>query len=123
MALAFYFHPPNKMSAQQYDECISRLKAAGAMHPKGRLHHSCFGTPDNLMVYDIWASQADFEAFGATLGPIMQAIGLAAEPQVMALHNRIEPPAPRAKAAATKKPAKKKAASKKAKPKKKAKKR
>jgi hypothetical protein len=128
MALAFYFHPPNKISAQQYDEIVARLKAAGANHPKGRLHHSAFGSPDNLMVYDIWESQADFDAFGPTLMPIMQALGLdPGQPQVMNLHNRIEPPAPKPKAAAKKKPAKKKksAPAKKAKtkPRKKAKKR
>jgi hypothetical protein len=128
MALAFYFAPPNKMSAQQYDECIARLKAAGAEHPKGRLYHSCFGTPDNLMVFDVWTSQTEFEAFGPTLIPILESLGVGpATPQVMALHNTVVPPSPKAKAAAKKKPAKKKAAPKKAKakatPRKKAKKR
>ena len=126
MALAFYFAPPNKMSAQQYDESIKRLNAAGAGHPPGRVYHSCFGSPDNLMVFDVWTSQADFDKFGETLMPILQAVGLEpGQPSVMAVHNTIVPPAPKAKAAAKKRPAKKRAAPKKAKaqPRKKAKKR
>jgi hypothetical protein len=126
MALAMYFAPPNKMSAQQYDQCMVRLKAAGAAHPRGRVYHSCFGTPDNLMVFDVWTSQAEFEAFGPTLIPILESLGVGpATPQVMALYNTVVPPAPKAKAAAKKTPAKKKAAAKKAKakPKKKSKKR
>jgi hypothetical protein len=118
MALAFYFAPPNKMNAAQYNDCIVRLKAAGAHNPPGRLYHSCFGSADDLKVFDVWESQAAFEAFGGTLMPIMQAIGVTpGEPQVMGVHNTIVPPAPKAKAAAKNKPARKKSAA----PKKKAK--
>jgi hypothetical protein len=42
MALAFYFAPKTPMSARQYDECIKRLKKAGAGHPPGRVYHACF---------------------------------------------------------------------------------
>ena len=37
MALAFYFAPTTVMSADQYDECIKRLKKAGAAHDSGAL--------------------------------------------------------------------------------------
>ena len=121
MALAFYFAPTTPMSAGQYDECITRLRKAGAGHPPGRLYHSCFGSPDNLAVFDVWTSQAAFEAFGQTLMPIMQAIGAdPGQPHVMPVHNVIVPPAKKAaarkpaakKAVAKKKPAKKPAAKK-----------
>jgi hypothetical protein len=75
MALAFYFAPKPSMSAQQYNECIKQLRKAGAGHPRGRLYHACFGSPENLTVFDVWTSQAAFGAFGQTLMPIMQAIG------------------------------------------------
>jgi len=116
MALAFYFAPKTPMSAGQYDECIKRLQKAGAGHPAGRLYHACFGGPDSLAVFDVWTSQAAFEAFGQTLMPIMQAIGAdPGQPSVMPVHNVIVPPAKKAaaKKPAAKKPAKKKAASKK----------
>lgn len=103
MALAFYFAPKTPMSARQYDECIKRLQKAGAGHPPGRLYHACFGSPESLAVFDVWTSQAAFEAFGQTLMPIMQQIGAdPGQPSVMPVHNVIVPPA--AKPAA-KKPA------------------
>ena len=103
MALAFYFAPKTAMSARQYDECIKRLQKAGAGHPPGRLYHACFGSAENLAVFDVWTSQAAFEAFGQTLMPIMQQIGAdPGQPSVMPVHNVIVPPA--AKPAA-KKPA------------------
>lgn len=89
MAIGVYFHPAS-MSAQQYDEAIRRLEAAGAGRPPGRLHHSCFGPDGSLMVYDVWESQAAFEAFGETLMPILKEIGLdPGEPDIMPVHNMI----------------------------------
>ena len=104
MALAFYFAP--KMSTQQYDECITRLQKAGASHPLGRLYHAAFGSPDGVAVFDVWTSQAAFDAFGQTLMPILQQIGVdPGPPAVMPVHSVIVPPA--AKAAAKKASAKK----------------
>jgi len=109
MAFAFYFAPKTPMSARQYDECIKRLQKAGAEHPPGRVYHACFGSPDNLAVFDVWTSQAAFEAFGQTLMPIMRQIGAdPGQPSVMPVHNVIVPPA--AKAAAKKSAPKKRAA-------------
>ena len=53
------------MSAAKYDEVMKKLDAAGQSKPKGRSHHSTFGPEDRLMVYDVWDSQADFDAFRA----------------------------------------------------------
>jgi hypothetical protein len=79
------------MNAQQYDEAIRRLQAAGAGSPPGRLHHVCFGEGNNLKVVDIWESQEAFERFGQTLMPIMQEIGLdPGQPQVAPVHNVIK---------------------------------
>jgi len=90
MAIAIYFHPP-AMSAAQYDDIIKRLDAAGAGQPAGRLHHSVFGPPDHLMVYDVWDSAESFQKFGETLMPILAEAGLdAGEPQIMPLHNMIQ---------------------------------
>jgi hypothetical protein len=108
MALAFYFAPKTPMSARQYDECIKRLRKAGAGHPRGRLYHASFGSPENLAVFDVWTSQAAFEAFGQTLMPIMVQIGAdPGQPSVMPVHNVIVPPAARP---AAKKPTRRKRA-------------
>jgi hypothetical protein len=87
------------MTAQTYDECIARLQQAGAAHPKGRVYHAAFGPKDRLAVFDVWTSQAEFDAFGQTLMPILQALGVdAGQPQVMEIHSVIVPPAAKASA-------------------------
>ncbi len=111
MAIGVYFHPP-AMSAAKYDECIKALKKAGAGSPAGRSYHSAFGPPDKLMVFDVWTSQAAFDKFGKTLGPILQQLGIdAGQPMVMPVHKVIVPPAKAAAPAPKQKakaPAKKK---------------
>jgi hypothetical protein len=83
MAIAVYFNP-EKMTLAKFNETHRRLTEAGAANPAGRIHHSCFGADGELMVYDIWESQEAFEAFGATLGPILAEVGInAGDPMVM----------------------------------------
>ena len=95
MALAFCFAPTTVMSSQKYDQCIAALKKAGAAHPPGRLYHSAFGTSDSIQVFDVWASQEAFEAFGPTLMPILAGLGVdPGQPSVMGLHNVIVLPRP-----------------------------
>lgn len=90
MSLAVYFHP-EAMSAKKYDEAMARLEAAGQGRPKGRTHHSTFGSADALMVYDVWASQADFDAFGAVLMPILGELGIdPGQPDIMPIHNIVQ---------------------------------
>ena len=90
MALGFYFHPEG-MTTAKYDEIIKDLEAAGQGRPKGRLHHSAFGAPDGLSVFDVWTSQEDFDAFGQTLMPILEKHGLdAGQPDVVPVHNMIQ---------------------------------
>lgn len=90
MAIAVYFHPES-MSTAQYEEIMQKLDAAGAAQPSGRLHHSCFGPADSLMVYDIWASQEDFDAFGQTLMPILGELGVdPGTPDIMPVHNIVD---------------------------------
>jgi hypothetical protein len=90
MAIAIYFHPES-ISASQYGAAIERLDAAGAGSPPGRLHHSCFGPPDHVMVYDVWDSEESFQKFGRTLMPLLDEMGLdPGQPQIMPLHNMIQ---------------------------------
>ena len=90
MALGFYFHPES-MTAKQYDEVTRQLEAAGVGMPKGRMYHSAFGPPDKLMVFDIWDSQANFDAFGEKLMPILAKNNVdPGTPDVMPVHNVIK---------------------------------
>ena len=90
MAIGVYFSPES-VNAQQYDRVIKQLDAAGAASPKGRSHHSAFGPADHLMVFEVWDSQTDFEAFGAVLMPILAENGInPGQPDVMPIHNVIQ---------------------------------
>jgi hypothetical protein len=58
-----------------YDEVIRRLEEAGAGAPEGRSNHFALETNGEIQVFDVWESQQAFEAFGATLLPIMAELG------------------------------------------------
>jgi hypothetical protein len=89
MAIAMIFTPPS-MTRAQYDETIRRLEAAGQGAPSGRLHHVAFEGPGGLRVVDVWESQAAFEAFGRTMMPILQEIGIdPGQPDVGQVHKII----------------------------------
>jgi hypothetical protein len=86
VAIAVYFHPKG-MTLKQFEETHRQLDEVGASRPAGRIHHSCFGEDGDLMVYDIWESPEQFQAFGQTLMPILAKIGIdAGEPSIMTLH-------------------------------------
>ena len=87
MALGFYFTPAS-FTRERYDEAITRLEAAGAGAPAGRLYHVAMEADGNIQVFDVWESQEAFEAFGATLMPIMNELGAdPGQPMVTPIHN------------------------------------
>jgi hypothetical protein len=89
MALGLYF-APSSFTKERYDETIKRLEAAGAGAPAGRSYHFAFEADGLIQVFDVWDSQESFEAFGATLVPIMTELGAdPGEPQVSPIHNTI----------------------------------
>jgi hypothetical protein len=97
MALGIYF-AHSGLSVDEYNECIKRLKQAGAAHPAGRSYHASFGPRDKLMVFDVWTSQAAFDKFGKTVTPILQQLGVEpGQPSVMEIHKVITPLPARAK--------------------------
>ena len=82
--------PPTNMTYEKYDEVIRRLEAAGPGTPSGRQYHTCFGTSGDLGVVDVWESAEQFEAFGETLMPILEKVGIeASEPQISETYNII----------------------------------
>ena len=90
MALGFYF-TPSSFTTSAYDDVIGRLEAAGAGAPAGRLYHVALETDGQIQVFDVWDSEESFEAFGATLLPIMAELGAdPGQPQVSPVHNIIE---------------------------------
>jgi hypothetical protein len=89
MAVVLRFAPTG-MTEATYAECVSRLEAAGAGSPPGRLYHVCFGDKNNLRVSDIWDTRENFEAFSKTLRPIMEDLGIVGEPEFLEVHNILQ---------------------------------
>lgn len=90
MALGIYFGS-GTFSPDQYDEAIKQLDAAGASAPAGRLHHVAMEAGGNVQIFDVWESQEAFEAFGATLLPILSSVGAEpGEPMVAPVRNIIK---------------------------------
>lgn len=90
MALGFYFTPAS-FTPEKYDEALSRLEAAGAGAPAGRLYHCALESDGLIQVFDVWDSQESFEAFGATLLPIMAELGAdPGQPHVSPVRNIIQ---------------------------------
>ncbi|HEX3596772.1 MAG TPA: hypothetical protein VHU80_16790 [Polyangiaceae bacterium] len=91
MALIVHFTPVG-MNDAKYAEIMRRLNAAGAAAPPGRLHHTCYGAPEALQVVDVYDTSASFEAFGKTLVPILQSVGVdAGKPEIREVHNIVAP--------------------------------
>ena len=89
MALGIYF-VHDKLNPEKYGEAIKKLEAAGASSPKGRTLHVALESNGAIQVFDIWESQADFDAFGSTLLPILAELGVELnEPMVATVHNVI----------------------------------
>jgi hypothetical protein len=91
MALGIYLSHGG-FSSEKYDQAIARLEADGAGAPKGRTYHVALETDGNIDVFDIWESQEDFDAFGATLMPILAELGVTLnDPMIANVRNVIAP--------------------------------
>jgi hypothetical protein len=78
------------MNSEKYEEALSRLQAAGAGAPPGRLYHVSYGSPDDLQVIDVYDSPQSFETFGQTLVPILTELGIQAQPEISDVYRIIE---------------------------------
>jgi hypothetical protein len=89
MALGMYL-AHDGFTADKYESALKQLEAAGAGSPKGRTLHVALQSDDAISVFDIWESQEEFDAFGATLIPILTGLGVElGEPMVAQVHNVI----------------------------------
>jgi hypothetical protein len=89
MAIGFYFRHEG-FTPDTYDQAIKALDAAGLSAPDGRTQHYALESGGEIQVFDIWESQEKFEAFGATLIPILTDLGVTlGEPMAATVHNEI----------------------------------
>jgi hypothetical protein len=90
MAQGMYF-TPSSFTPARYDDAIKRLEEAGAGSPRGRLFHVAMESDGLIQVFDVWDSEESFQAFGATLVPILNDLGVdPGQPQTSPVHNMIK---------------------------------
>ena len=80
----------NGATSSKYDEVIRRLTEIGQRVPDGQMYHICYGDRERLQVINVFESQAQLDAFGAKLIPILQGVGIEAKPTVFETYNAIE---------------------------------
>ena len=81
------FNFPN-VSLQTYDSMWEDIRAEGQGNPKGLISHVGAATEDNgLFVVDVWESKEAFDAFGATLMPLLAKHNVPmVQPQMLSAH-------------------------------------
>ena len=80
----------NGMDSSKYDEAIRQLTDIGLRVPDGQTYHICYGDRQRLQVIDVFESQANLDALGEKLAPILQAMGIEAKTTVFEIYNIIE---------------------------------
>jgi hypothetical protein len=80
MAIVVKFAVSN--TTAETDELLRRLETAGALAPEGQLFHVCYGSRDNLPVINVYDSPQSLEQFGKILTPILDELGIKAQPEV-----------------------------------------
>jgi hypothetical protein len=90
MALGIYsMH--GGFTPEKCGQAIKALEAAGAGSPKGCTYHFALESNGEIQVFDVWESHEEFEAFGATLMPILSGLDVnLGEPMVATVHNVIK---------------------------------
>jgi hypothetical protein len=68
-------------TSDQYEQVFTVGGSPIHEQPK-RLSHVCYRTPTGIAVLDVWADEQSFAAFGAIIGPAIEAAGLTSPPQV-----------------------------------------
>ena len=77
-------------TTEQYDETIQRLEKSVDWPPEGLEFHIAFEAGGKLRVSEIWDSQAQFDAFGKNLMPILEDVGIdPGRPELLEIHNII----------------------------------
>jgi len=81
---------PASVTTEQYDETMLRLEKSGDWLPDGLEFHVAFESGGKFRVSEIWDSQAQFDAFGKRLMPILEDVGIdPGAPEMVEIHNII----------------------------------
>ena len=62
---------PESMTTEQYDRIVEQFEDVRASPAPGHRLHVCFGHGEHLMVFDVWDSVEELQAFAETIAPIV----------------------------------------------------
>jgi hypothetical protein len=86
------FESPS-LTREKYEESVrrltgggSRLKSPADWPVEGLLVHAAGQGEKGFRVVDVWESEDAFRRFGEKLMPILQAVGVAGEPEIYQAH-------------------------------------
>jgi len=79
-------------STDMYDSIYQAMGVSPGSLPKGMVAHYAAPTDDGMLIFDVWESKEDFQAFAAEkLAPALEEVsghaGGGIEPTVVALYN------------------------------------
>jgi hypothetical protein len=81
------------LTQEQYEETVrritggkNRMESSGDWPVEGLLAHITGQGPNGFRVVDVWESEDAFRSFGETLLPILQDLGIEAEPETYPAH-------------------------------------
>ena len=77
-------------TTKQYDDTVKDLTDAGQLKLKARPHHFASIKKDEILVVDIWESEADFAKFGEIMIPTAKKHGINAEAEIFPLYNELD---------------------------------
>jgi hypothetical protein len=82
---------PKALTIEKHNEVTRRLEETGAWPPDGLDYHVVFGSDGDLHVSEIWDSPEQFQAFGATLMPVLAEVGIefSGDPEVFEIHQSL----------------------------------
>ena len=89
MSILVRFTGAPSLSAEKYDETMTRIEASGKFPPDGLEYHVGFTLGGSFRVSEIWDTKEQFEAFAQRLMPLLAENGveLAGPPEVIEIHN------------------------------------
>ena len=91
MSVLIRFAPP-ALTAEQYDEAVQRMTAAGLYPAEGLEYEICYGSGDQMKVSQVFDTQEHLDAFGAAMMPIVTELGInPGEPEVFEVHSITKP--------------------------------
>ena len=76
------------MSAEQYDQLLQNMEAAGVLNMPGRLSHVASVTEEGIVAVDVWESAEALQQFAGTLIPMLQQVGVTpSSPKIYPVYN------------------------------------